>query len=183
VYNLTAAIVGTLKVRINGVLWPVSQIGPIFKALKATLHSGGANYNVYLHLPFKHQGFDDGAGNAITTFTNIDDQYSTEYENFVAQSIAKFIKGRTYLIKASEIAPTKIMPDFKTLVLTKPGADSLVYGFEYYVYLSTGDDDILNDSTVDVIMFDVNYDAIRANAAKQANEKSLEAAVFSQNAK
>lgn len=111
---------------------------------------------------------DGGALVAASTFQRLDNDDVETFRNInLSVSVAKFVKGTTYLIPVSELAPLSIVPDMKNVLIN--GVTDAHFAGTHFRFDCVEDTDVLNSTAInDCITCEVLGQAALLKASNRA---------------
>lgn len=138
--------------------------------------SDGSTFTRVIDAPFDVQAATLD-GTVAATVVNIDTSYEPELKNFSpAGNVTRWIKGKSYLINNANCLAVPMVPNIKkTVAVLNTGNDSAVHCASRFLYVALEGGVPLNNVTPNAITFDVDYEAIKRNAARKAEKKAAEA--------
>ncbi len=173
ILGVSAANIVAYTITVEGKVFNGRDLMPLYRNMSVV--SDGANFTIYIDAPFDIQAATTD-GSTAASIVVIENQDAVECKNFTASgTVAKFTKGKSYLVVNAAVAPTTIVPNVKSIVAClNTGNDSAVHAAARYLYVATEDANVLNGSSVDVIPFDYDWAAFERNSQRRAQAKNAE---------
>jgi len=176
--GVSAANLDAYTLTVEGKVWNGRDLMPLYRG--GSLGFDGTNFTVYINVPFDVQAA-TVEGTTAADIVVIDNSDEVEVKNLVVTSaLARFTKGKSYLISNASVAPTTIIPAPPFWVAgLNTGNDSAVHASARYLYNAMEEGAPLgNSGVVDAIAFDVDIAAMQRNASRKAQKKAIEQASF-----
>lgn len=173
ILGVAAANLDAYTVTVEGKVFNGRDLMPLYRNMAVVYD--GTNFTVYIDAPFDIQAA-TVEGTTPATVVVIENNDAVECKNFTASgTVAKFTRGKGYLVSNAAVAPTTIIPNVKSVVAClNNGNDSAVHAAGRYLFIATEDSTVLNGSSVDVIPFDYDWAAFERNAQRREQQKGAE---------
>jgi len=168
-FIVPAANLANAAIQMENQYFLVSDIIPLCKKVTmadATI-GGVASTIIYFDIDKLIQSAGLFAGGVFTVSSDwqrLDNSNVEVYKNFnKGVTVAKFVRGTTYLIPCSQFAALNMIPDFQNLLRANTG---LAFAVTSFLYQCAEDTEILNDTDV-ANCITVEYNSAIAHAAAE----------------